>query len=77
MITSYLLVIKAARCERVLELISFSRMKGVLLVLKKSVCIQVHSSAFLAHTSDFVGDNCVKDSIVLIFAPVQLFPWKD
>ena len=37
----------------------------------------MHFSAFLAHTSDFVGDNCVKDSIVLIFAPVQLFPWKD
>lgn len=49
----------------------------MLLVLKKSVCIQVHSSVFLAHTSDFVEDKCVKDSIVLIFAPVKLCPWKD
>jgi len=37
----------------------------------------VHSGAFLAHTSVFVGGNCVKHSIVWILPPVHLFPQKD
>ena len=63
----YLLTVKAARCGRVLEMATFSCMGlGGLQILKtfENLCVEMHSVAFLAHSTDFVRDNYIKNSIV-------------